>query len=566
MDSTAGSQGAHLCMGHFCPELAQYILACDALLAIPYVIAITLYFFNGRNQRSVVPDLLFWFSTAVALFCLRAPFIFLNAPSAVDETVFLVRAKMALHNPIPWTGYDTTTSGPIDSLTLLILSLLHLPVDYFSARCIAALIVLASLFVFSKIIERSYGVKYARMSTLFPLAFFAQAEFLPFLAYTSELMPVLLIVMCVDRVTAYMRSPKKNTIIQCGLMLGAIPFAKLQAAPICLFLCVYVLFTFMKNSDEKNRLHLLWFFSSILCVPILVLAPVYASSGFNDFVISYLLEPSQYVSKTHPVRFVLKTFETQLYAQGALYTLGFCVLRYCSWKFKKGNDILRSFPASALKLYIMLFFVSLSVVLSPGKGYPHYILFLILPLSLVVSESVFLLLYDRGVESPLHENQFASKNKLLFTGLLVLQCMPFFMLRIGNVHNYTMFLHENEEAMSSSDMRLLSKFVEPGKSMMVWGFMPDIYLWTKSTVAAHDAMTQFEISDGKYRTYYRDRFLYDLKKNKPTYIVDAVFKGANVFQDRSTLGIESVPEIANEVNRYYRVIGSNGRIYIFARM
>ena len=534
----------------------QYAIVTDILLAIPCCIAFSSIFIS-KEHANKISIALFWISTMVALFISRAPLIFMNNVSNIDESVFTVRAKMALENPIPWTHYDPTTSGPLDTLALLLAPMLHLNISYTTTRCIALLFVFVMLFLFSEIISKCHTDRAARIAVLMPLCFFVQATFFDIVAYTSELVSMLLILINVNSFAKYRENFKNINLFFCNLALGAIPFAKLQAVPIAVFLFFVELLFVWKH---KINLNFKFFFSllfGILAIPLAIMFPVILSGGFHDFLVSYLLQPSQYMEKANFSLAFLTSYVPEFSMFFISSTLSayllFAIFAYNGYKQKR-VDI-----NFVLFFYVGLFLASIFATYSPGRYYSHYLLFLIFPISLLISESALLITNRNNTN-----NLFSKYGAMMIVTAIVI--VPLFLFRVSNPEVHFRQFAMPEISRNPSDVALIKKDIEPRSKILVWGFMPDIYIISDSMPVSHDAMTQFEIVHGKYRPYFQNRLLQDIAKKNPDYVVEAVFKDAFNFKDEKAEGIGSFTKLKIILDRRYAMIGSNGRLHIFKRL
>ena len=87
--------------------------------------------------------------------------------------------------------------------------------------------------------------------------------------------------------------------------------------------------------------------------------------------------------------------------------------------------------------------------------------------------------------------------------------------------------------------------------MLVWGYMPEWYVWSGRTPATRDIITFNEIWPNPNRDYFRDILLADLRNNPPDYITDAVAPGSFGFTKPEKDGIQTFPELAAFVSADY---------------
>jgi hypothetical protein len=106
--------------------------------------------------------------------------------------------------------------------------------------------------------------------------------------------------------------------------------------------------------------------------------------------------------------------------------------------------------------------------------------------------------------------------------------------------------------------------------MLVWGWMPQWYVWSGLMPATRDMETYNQIWPTPVRRYFRDRMMADLRSNPPDYIIDAVAPGSFGFIDSEKDGLESFPELAAFVANHYLLLSSassglSRRPRVFAR-
>jgi hypothetical protein len=97
----------------------------------------------------------------------------------------------------------------------------------------------------------------------------------------------------------------------------------------------------------------------------------------------------------------------------------------------------------------------------------------------------------------------------------------------------------------------IARYVKPGDRMVVWAFRPEYYVKTKTIMATRDPGILAVIALSRYRGYFRERFMSDLRAHPPPVIVDAVAPRAFFFSDRATQGMENFPQLAAFVREHY---------------
>ena len=169
------------------------------------------------------------------MFAFRWPAIFYFRPVNPDEPQFLAGALTMLARGEVWS-VDATTSGPLVVLPLTLPHFLGLPVNFASGRVVALLLSWGSVVLVYSILQREHGDRSARLLVL-PLAGWMVFQiFWDLVPYTSECAPLFLVVLAAWLgTTAFQadgRLHRRPRLAACGLVLGLLPFSKLQAIPL----------------------------------------------------------------------------------------------------------------------------------------------------------------------------------------------------------------------------------------------------------------------------------------------------------------------------------------------
>ena len=102
--------------------------------------------------------------------------------------------------------------------------------------------------------------------------------------------------------------------------------------------------------------------------------------------------------------------------------------------------------------------------------------------------------------------------------------------------------------------------------MAVWGWNCHLYVEAGLPQATREAVSERQIRESDQRdTYYRPRYLEDIRSNRPTFFVDAVGKGSFSFQDRTVDAHETFPELADYINAHYTLLRDLESMRIFVR-
>ena len=328
---------------------------------------------------------------AVTVLVGRTPSLRYDEAISVDEAQMLAQALTLAHYPIPWKSYDPTTSGPLNSAILDLPRFVGMAPTYSTNRLIAVALIVVLLLALYDIIRRSYGELAARLSVLLPLGFFSLETSAEFTTYPTELLSICLIAVATDLVLRALPTthlPKRAELFASGALLGALPFAKLQALPfVALIFCVALGLILREplttRSKIKSVASLLW--GALLC-PLLILVAVVAAGAFRDFELSYVALPFAYV-REHCCHFAGLTFffgET-LFRLFVATSAAIVVVSAAAF----GLARLRELPGAFLRpaqtwpaiLFVSMLAVAIYATEQPQRDFLHYLLFIVFPLS-----------------------------------------------------------------------------------------------------------------------------------------------------------------------------------------
>src|SRR6185312_7309015 len=171
----------------------------------------------------------------ITMFAWRWPAIFHYKPVNPDEAQFLAGGLTMLARGQLW-WIDPTTSGPLVVLPLTLPGLTGLPVNFASGRIVALLLEWGSVICGYLALRHVHGDPKGRL-LIAPLAsFMTFLWFWDFVPYCSELAPLFLCALAAWLgITAFQSDGtmfRRGRLCACGVVLGALPFSKLQVLPL----------------------------------------------------------------------------------------------------------------------------------------------------------------------------------------------------------------------------------------------------------------------------------------------------------------------------------------------
>lgn len=529
-----------------------------------------------------------WFILALSLlvFAGRWPFLFFPLCINPDEATFIAAMLTAGHDPVFFRSISTGTSGPLNTYVLGLAWLIGLPLDYFSSRLLGLLTICGTLAFLYLAAKEMIGALFARILIL-PLAvFYTLTLCLDYAHFSSEHLPVMMLSGSLYLLARYFRRREASLrfLILFGLLCGSIPFSKLQSTPTALVIGLSVVtLVLLEPKPWKQRL----LRCGVLClsavVPFAVLLTTTLATGCAEYFIrTYFLENVLYTKSTgvSPMQNLAffgnflaigERLAHWIYLQMALAILVFTA---AFWRAVRRRPDRAEW--AVLAFVLMLLFVGLYSVVAPGRFYPHYLLFLVVP---VASMAIFSLFFLQRRMTALPE-----KGKRAVTwAILVLWSVGGVVLQLTispppEWNNRPLGrLQIHRAAPMDPRGAAVARLGYQGQGLAVWGWMNELYVESQMWSATRDGVLQHSLWGGtntfRYSAeyleqvddYYERLYMEDLEKNRPSVFVDGVASRGIIFRDRSLFGYETFPALARYVDQNYKLVEEVFGVRIFVR-
>jgi hypothetical protein len=215
-------------------------------------------------------------------------------------------------------------------------------------------------------------------------------------------------------------------------------------------------------------------------------------------------------------------------------------------------------------VYYSLFILAASSysIIKPGNGFPHYLLFLIIPSGFLIG--VFL----GELAKVLQLSQLTRSNLKfsLLTGVVFMTVASSFLQFAITIISDNFYL-DNRRRFAKNYLspiaKTILKYAPPGESMAVWGSALQLYVDTGLIQATRAGV----MGPWKYfplQQYFFKQYADDLINSNAKLFVDAVAPRMIGFKDRKTHGHEVFPEIARVIKENYRLVDEvqGVRIYL----
>lgn len=483
-----------------------------------------------------------------------------------DESQLIAGAITLEEDPVFWRSVDGTTSGPLNFYALLPTHWLGIPADYFNARLTGLLMVWIALWAGYGLISRTYGPAHGILGMVPALTFFALATDSDFIHYTSEHLSIALIMLSAFLLwkaqvgAASGKGYPRASWLLAGITMGMLPWAKLQAAPFAAFLALW------GTSAAFCRTDLPWAFrmrevlllaGAAIAPALLFVAMVVWSGQWHHFYSSYVQNNILYASAGDSVPYILHAMRrmsapTQSFPSFLLAPMFVVTLTAVA------AVIHRRMPGALFWTGLVIVAAATVAVLAPRRAFHHYLLFLILPIAWWGAASLSELM-----------GWLDGKPKRIMLGLafvLIGAGVPLVARsRLPVPFMYGRF-EDSWRNPHSSPGKLIRELRQSGDRLAMWGWNCQIYVESQLAQATREAHSTRQIQESVQRdSYYRPRYMADLRATTPAFFIDAVGPGSFYFDDRSQYSHETFPELEEYVAEHYVLVHDYERMRVYLR-
>lgn len=485
--------------------------------------------FNDLTNRSLEPSLLGtkrreWAYVSV-LFCgvllSRASAIRFNHELNLDESLMLAQASRYAHDIVPWRSVDGATSGPVNTWALLLAHSLGMPFTYTAAHLFASMLLGGTVPLLYLAARSRFGVLPAGVAAASEAMWIILSQNTDFIHYSSELIPIFLISASLALGERGLRG------IAAAFLLGIVPWAKLQAAPIAFAVGLWMLFRVIRpieRDEPKKRLiaHAFFLTAAGLAFSCLLLILVFAGGAQSEMWNSYFIVTKYYSGS--PSFWTLSRRLALFYGSGAgcawfgiLVILRLCLGRRANSDGKENSNF--SWLLTILSAYACV---------RPGFPYDHYLL-LMLPSLVILTAASF-------VEWTGVETSGISRLRIAAVALLV-----FAMPRLHEAY-YRFRTHLDYPSPEPSiELAAAIHRADPtARSLTIWGWFPSLYIETGLPPSTRFGVYHFLTLDTPSRDLLRKSFMEDLLKSD-----------SDVFFEGGPIPLSSFPELEAYVHSHF---------------
>lgn len=500
-----------------------------------------------------------WILLAVVLLTGRWPLIWLPHELYPDESQMIAGAITLRHDPVFWRSVDGGTAGPLDYYALLPATFFPGAAAYAMARLTAALLFWGTLVALGEAVALATNRTAARVAVLPALAFATLTTSPEFVHYSTELVPSFLLALAALLIVHQTSRPARAKLVVAAFVLGAVPFAKLQAGPIAAGVGLLLVAGEVAAGRARNVSLML----AAALLPTLLITLVLTLAGqMEHMLIPYFLQNLLYAGTGRlPTGQVIRSLAEQSATNGyhALWLFGsavFCAGAALQARRTRGRLRLQSLAALGL-LGLTAF-----CILSPARPYHHYLNLLTPPVVLLTGLALGVAL---NVTSGTGNR---SRSSLVLGLFLVCALLPQLVLRFSGRPDPFEYYNSVVSAPREDHHRLVATIREltpPGGSLGIWGWRSSLYVETGLPQATRLAHTEALLVAGPWQKFYLRRYFEDLQARAPAVFADAAGPGNFRFTDRATTGHEIYPLLRDWLSENYRYVADLDGVRIYAR-
>lgn len=450
----------------------------------------------------------------------RIPAIRFGHELNLDESLMLAQASRFAKDIVPWRSVDGLTSGPVNSWALLVAHWFGMPLAYSPAHLFAALLLAGTVPLLYHAAKSRYGALPASVAVTCEAIWIILNQKTDFIHYSSELASIFLISASLALGERQWRG------IFSAFLLGIVPWAKLQAAPIAVIVGIWMLSRVFWDSDrQKGRVaHTVLMLLAGLTFSVIILIMVLAGGAGGEMWNSYFVVTRYYSSS-----FGLWTLLRRLAlfygsGTGCAWFAVLLILRL----FLGKRAVSSGFWDSLFRW--LLAFVSAYACVRTGLPYDHYQL-LMLPALVLLTAATF-------VEWSGVEPNDTTRLRIATVALLV-----FATLHLHEAY-YRFRAHIDypspEESQQVSNAIL--RDAPSARSLTVWGWFPSLFVETGIPPSTRHAVYHFLILDTPSRDFLRKGFMEDFLRS-----------GSEVFVEGGPIPLSSFPDLDAYVHDRFRL-------------
>lgn len=530
----------------------------------------------GRRIDGI--DYLFLLTGSLLVIAGRWPSVFHFVSFSIDEDQFIAAARKLFYDPVFFRSVEAGSSGPANIYPLVLPALFGAEISLVSARLVA-IGAICLTFVFLYLALRLVApIALSRAAAGCFAAFFAFANFWDFSHYTSEIIPNLLLSIAAFGVVALTTRATLNSntcfaiAFLSGMAASLLPLAKLQATYFGILIGgALILVVVFCRYDLSIRSRAICIFGAIfgaLAVPALFVGWISYAGQLDYFIKSYFGNALEYVAAGHQIaphvliwRSIRGSADFSVFGGGWLLTLAVCGVH---WLLAARRCTVQQLVLVAFAVLLLL--VAGHTIASPKRDWPHYSLFAVYPMALLIG-----ILAGSIPPSESGELRRGRLTVIAITAVIVAFCvLPIATYRlmnpnpwVGHARVWTDIIKKPHSKVGKAIVAAASNEVG---TLVVWGYNPNYYTETGMIQGTRLSISTPQFNNNSLQGFFRETYLQDLLLNRPLIFVDAAVEGQfPAMDDGARFRHELVPGVGRFVGENYRLIDTVDGVRIFKR-
>lgn len=517
-------------------------LTCYVVLILLNFVAVILYIKKIEKYDSLY-NLIFPIFLIIFIFVERYFSFFCNITN-IDESFHLAIALKFVRGHDFWIDIDPSSVGPVNTLIFSLVYAFIGEMNYLVAKVSGFLILaISSLCLYFGFQKLASNRCLSQLLVSCFACYMVQPIPAMVVSYNSEYSIILLLSIWVFLYSRY----QLGSVYKClsYIVLGLMPFAKMQCCPVCLFLIIFMLTNEMiQNKDQHfiskiRNLSKFIFFISIPTVFVLLDSAIHGS--FVWFVRFYILNMISYVNNVpNPNETMMNSF-VHFWTHNnflIIFSVINILLILINLFQKNYKDLILCFGVISLSIY---------ETIKPAYLFWHYTNIMLVPLLLGIA---LLCKFEL-------KNIILSKIEyLLLTFLIIYSSYDIYYFDSYHETKKSVVINSYENSVWTNIASYLKQNSMATDTMVVWGWCDKIYVYSQIPAGtAEIAIGGFipsEFINRTYPAYTKEKFLADLIQNKPKFIIDTPSPITDFYDDYK-YSIKNYADIYDYVSANYHI-------------
>ena len=479
-----------------------------------------------------------------------------------DESQLLAGAHALVADPVFWRSVNGGTAGPLDFFALWPAGWVFGWDTFFTARLTALILLAISLTLAHQVMAVMLGRPAARLASLAALPLEALTHAVDFVHYSTELIPVALLsgaAYAALRRWALAGGPLWSGLG--GLLLGAVPFAKLQPAPLALGLGICWLLAEIRAQGADAVRHRVYLAGGALLTAALFACQLTVAGEWRSFFISYVAFNFSYAAEGVAAA-TIRDASLQMLKNSLVWDslLALTLVAGLAWLVLLVR--VRAHPDRTIRIFTWIvtgvFAASVVLIIVPRRPYLHYWQLLLVPAVLLLGVMIARLLTSSAPERRKRDQWLVAVSALGFVALLLQHRGRYPNLFVGEMAYFWQFNR------SDLAMRVAAR-ARPGDGLAIWGRADHLFVETGLRQATRDSHIAGLVAAGPHQQYLRERYLVDLVRNKPAVFLDATCPAAFDFRTPEFAHDRIYPDLAAVIRANYVLVDEFAQARIYQR-